>query len=149
MSEATPRTKPGFIESGRNAEELAEAYDVPLHLAQPLVSYAIHRREVGGFLTACLENKFVDAACRAHPAVVGMLQGIAKLIFNELPGHSWGSPEIVQAWIAQSVDGDRAASLQAVLRQAEDELDTAKRLHARIAHLVTNLPPKEPEGKSS
>lgn len=65
-----------------------------------LKDYAIKHRKLGGFLTSCLENDFVQAAGRADWLSRQFLPEIAMYIFNYLPSGCWGSPEKVAAWLA-------------------------------------------------
>ncbi len=75
----------GFIESGRSVEELAEAYGVDSHLVEPLMEYATGHHEMGGFLTACVQDRFVDAVNRAHPTAVHQLPGNCQADFQRTP----------------------------------------------------------------
>lgn len=70
------------------------------HLAESLDRYAKHRVETGGFLRACLENDFIQAASRADLENRHRLFEIASHIYNNLPAHCHGSRERVNAWLA-------------------------------------------------
>jgi len=52
----------------------------------------------GSFLTAVIENDFVNAICGADKEHYSHLQEIAWFIYNEAPGNSWGSRKKREAW---------------------------------------------------
>jgi len=79
---------------------------VPLFLKEALDQYAADGSPPGGFLTACLENKFVQACTGADLQNQTFLISIALYIYNDIPSDCWGSNEKVDAWIAAGgIDG--------------------------------------------
>lgn len=52
----------------------------------------------GRFLTAVIENNFVEAVCAADRDHFAHIKEIAWFIYNEAPGNSWGSKEKRLAW---------------------------------------------------
>lgn len=66
---------------------------------QSLERYRLERDELGGFLSACLQNDFMEACTRADHYNAQILPLFARYIFNVLPSTAWGSKENVQAWL--------------------------------------------------
>ena len=64
-----------------------------------LVRYIEDRIQPGDFWMAALSNNFVNAVARADDNNRENLQEIMFIIYNEIPGNAWGSPEIVAEWI--------------------------------------------------
>ncbi len=62
-------------------------------------AHVFERRQVGGFVTACLENDFGAAACKADGGNYPALRQIAQFIHNDLPTDCHGSREKVTAWL--------------------------------------------------
>jgi hypothetical protein len=54
----------------------------------------------GHFLGAVLENDLIDAFRRADNESWQLMSELLKFLENEIPAHSWGSPERVRAYIA-------------------------------------------------
>jgi hypothetical protein len=54
---------------------------------------------VGDFLTAVLENNFVNAVARADPENITRLRDYMYFLINEVPSPAWGSKKKVKAWI--------------------------------------------------
>lgn len=73
---------------------------VPDGLHAGLVEYFAARRPVGGFLTAVLSNDLRDAAARADDVNAPRLTDLVRFLFNYCPAPAWGSPEAVEAWLA-------------------------------------------------
>ena len=63
-------------------------------------THVLDRRSAGSFVTACLENDFGQAACRADHTNYPALRRIAQFIHNDLPGNCHGSRAAVAAWLA-------------------------------------------------
>jgi len=78
----------------------AELGDVPAGLIDGLVQYCAARRPMGGFLTAVVKNDLKEAVGRADPVNLLALHEIVVFLFNHAPGQCWGSPELVEAWLA-------------------------------------------------
>ena len=73
--------------------------EIPKRILDALNRYAEDGTGTGGFLHACLENDCLNAVCRADGDSIKVLPEIMRYIHNDLPGDSWGSREIVQAWM--------------------------------------------------
>lgn len=75
-------------------------YDgIPQRMMDSLERYLEHGVEPGGFLRAVLENDLVGAFGRADAENMRAMKAWASYIYNEVPSGSWGSPEIVKAWL--------------------------------------------------
>ena len=80
-----------FIAGGR-------IYKVPDYMRYGLEAYIEQGYMPGGFLTAVLENKFVDAVSNADLENTRNLQAYANFLYNYAPRACWGSREKVKAW---------------------------------------------------
>ena len=67
--------------------------------AHSLIGYVINGWQPGGFLTAVLENKLVEAATRADDHNMRRLYGWAVVMYNDVPRDARGSPEAVAKWL--------------------------------------------------
>ena len=74
---------------------------VPGHMIEGLSAYVMEGRPIGSFLTAVLENKFLEVHKRADSVNLLSLHEIAMAVYNEIPSGCHGSPEKVEAWIGQ------------------------------------------------
>lgn len=74
---------------------------VPSHTMAALNRYLVHGLPPGHFLTACLENNFIEAVCRADAENIEALAAIAAYIYHEIPSAAWGSPDRVRTWLAK------------------------------------------------
>lgn len=68
---------------------------VPASYVQTLEEYARTGCDVGGFLTACLENDLCKAVGKADGQNIDRLAAICCFLYNELPNGCWGSPAAV------------------------------------------------------
>ena len=73
---------------------------VPPHMREHIRAYVEERRPIGHFLTALLSNDLKNAALRADDANRSALADWVGFIYEYAPGDCWGSPEIVEAWLA-------------------------------------------------
>ena len=71
---------------------------IPPRILAGLRRYVEAGIQPGDFLTAVLENRFLQAVCRADDDCAQVLQEIAHYVFNEIPDACWGSPEAVRSW---------------------------------------------------
>ena len=76
-----------------------QQYGVPFHLWNGIENYIDHGIRAGSFLNSVLENKFVQAICRADDINLSHLKDIASFVANVLPSNSWGSEEAVNQYI--------------------------------------------------
>lgn len=71
------------------------------NIVEALNRYVEHHIETGGFLRAVLENDLMQAFGRADLENRRDMFEICSYVYNELPFNCHGSPEKVQAWLAQ------------------------------------------------
>ncbi len=84
------------------ATKATELYpNIPQLTLATLKRYVEDGLPTGGFLRAVLSNNLFEAVMRADDWNSVVLKEIAQYIYWELPRESWGSEEIVDAWIEQ------------------------------------------------
>lgn len=91
-----------------NASDLtrsAKDRGVPDHLIEGVVAYAIDRRPTGDFLKSVLSNDLFGALMRADSKSLNGIVRLAAFIQYHLPYDSFGSPEIVAAWLSRTNSG--------------------------------------------
>lgn len=64
-----------------------------------LIRYRDRGIKPGDFLTAVLENNLMRSFGLADSYNRATLFQITSFLYNEMPSNSWGSPEIVRAWL--------------------------------------------------
>jgi len=74
--------------------------NIPPYMIDALQRYVEQRIPPGGFLTAVLENKLVDAFHRADENNLKVMQEWAAHLYWCLPSTCWGSSEKVRQWLA-------------------------------------------------
>lgn len=72
---------------------------LPEHMRDGARGYVEFGLAPGGFLSAVLENNFVDAFGKADAINRASLHDWAIWLWNEAPSDCWGSREKVRAWI--------------------------------------------------
>lgn len=72
---------------------------VPRHTEAGLREYVEAGIPPGDFLRAVLENKLVESFAKADEYNIEGMPHIAAYLWNRMPTGSWGSPEIVDAWL--------------------------------------------------
>ncbi len=72
---------------------------LPEHMRDGARNYVERGQPAGHFLTAVLENDFVEACCRADPENGAALRTWALWVHNETPHNCHGSRDIVAKWI--------------------------------------------------
>lgn len=72
---------------------------IPDHLLEGLRLYVDRGVVTGSFLTACIDNKLVDAFAHADHISALALPAIANWLYNDAPSPCWGSPEKRAAWM--------------------------------------------------
>lgn len=88
-------------------QEIIEAYErnkqqvMPAHTLDALNRYLEHGIEPGSFLTAVLCNDLQGAFMKADDMNTANMFAIVKYLYNNIPGHAWGSVEHVRAWMAR------------------------------------------------
>lgn len=58
---------------------------IPKHMHEPLLNYVLYGAPVGDFLTAVLQNEFVEAFARAGGENLAMMHGWAKVMYGFVP----------------------------------------------------------------
>lgn len=72
---------------------------IPTHMHESIVLYVRHGIHPGGFLTAVLSNDLMESVGRADVHNISSLPAYGRLLWNNLPPTSWGSPDDVKAWV--------------------------------------------------
>jgi len=72
---------------------------VPGYMVDSTVAYVLEGQRPGGFLTAVMENKLYEAACKGDHTNRLYLLNWATLL-ESLPGGCWGSSYKVDKWMA-------------------------------------------------
>jgi hypothetical protein len=72
---------------------------IPAHMRDGVQRYVMHGVEPGNFLTAILENDFMEAVGRADDDNRATLVGWAMFIYNHTPSSCHGSPARVASWL--------------------------------------------------
>ena len=78
--------------------EKASDYGIPKHMHRPAFRYVKYGEIGGSFLTALLENDFMDIMGKADDKNRRALKNWARFIYNALPSGCWGSREQVIRW---------------------------------------------------
>jgi len=87
----------------KTVEELEIRFPkIPYHMLISLVAYRDNGRYVGGFLEALLSNDLMKALARADDNNIMALADYGKILYNDMPSDSWGSPEQYKAWLKQN-----------------------------------------------
>jgi len=79
-------------------------FHIPPHMMDGLTRYIEHGIAPGGFLTAVLENNLREACARADDINIRNLPAYIAYLYNDAPSACWGSPEKVDAWVANFRD---------------------------------------------
>lgn len=90
-------TRPEAL-SPEEVSAIAGDYGVGENLVRALEAWAVDHIPPGGFLQACLANNLAEAALRADATNKGCLDGLVRLMANELPSPAWGSAINTWAW---------------------------------------------------
>ena len=68
-------------------------------IKEAIDEYARVGRPLGGFLTAVMENNFMESFARADEGNIRDMFEIANYVYNKTPRVCHGSVNTVQAWI--------------------------------------------------
>jgi hypothetical protein len=79
---------------------------VPQHTLGALDRYVEHHLQPGGFLLAVLENNLREAFIRADNDNLDAMRHIVTYCYNHIPFICWGSPKVVEAWLAARHEGE-------------------------------------------
>jgi hypothetical protein len=84
---------------------------IAAHTLDSLIAYVTTGSEVGGFLSAVLDNDLILASRLADSESQRSLASIACLLWNHAPPDSFGSAQKRRAWIEQGgLEGADAAT---------------------------------------
>jgi hypothetical protein len=72
---------------------------VPPYMRDEIRGYVLDHRPVGNFLTAILENNFINGVLSADTENKAVLSGWAQLLYNYTPSVCHGSREKVKSWL--------------------------------------------------
>lgn len=72
---------------------------LPEHMREGARLYIEKGIEPGGFMTAVLENKFVQAFSRADDINLARMKDWASWLYNECPMQARGSERAVKEWL--------------------------------------------------
>lgn len=82
-------------------EYLFGNYRIPERMMEGINRYIKQGIKPGNFLTAVIQNDFQEVAHRADRENLMNLPAYAGYFFNQAPSGSFGSPEIMEAWLAK------------------------------------------------
>lgn len=74
-------------------------YGIPERMHSGIVRYVEHGIPAGHFLQAVFENDLLNAALSADEENHALLGAYGKLLINQLPPASYGTPQKVRDWI--------------------------------------------------
>lgn len=95
--------------SERRLRKLFKEWQVDDEFANPIFNYLVYGYGPGSFFTCVLANDWHNAIIRSHPAnTVEALKNLAKFTINVMPSETWGSAEVVDAWLHKSAEERRA-----------------------------------------
>lgn len=80
-------------------EYMKTMYGVPEHLRHGLAMYLLNYVMPGHFLMAVLENDLLEAFKRGDRESREGLGDIVHWLYNYAVGISWGSKDLVRAWL--------------------------------------------------
>lgn len=67
-----------------------------------LVRYFVESVRPGGFLEALLKNDLLTAVCKIDEDMLPELLPLVRFLYNFAPPRSHGSPDKVEAWLAEA-----------------------------------------------
>lgn len=74
-------------------------YQIPDYMREGINRYIEHGIEPGSFLTAVIQNDFVNAVAQADDNNIRNLPAYANYFYNHAPSQCWGSAEVMNEWI--------------------------------------------------
>lgn len=78
---------------------------LPEHMQDGMRHYLEYGIKPGSFLYAVLSNDLAGAVGKADHINLKCLPNIVAYCHNYIPADAWGSPELVETWIARLKDG--------------------------------------------
>ena len=76
-----------------------DKWEISPEMLYSLEQYVKEHIPLGDFLTAVLENNFVEAVGRADSTNIENLPAYAAWLYNEAPLACWGSKDAVNRWL--------------------------------------------------
>lgn len=83
---------------------------IPAHMQDTARRYIERGIPGGSFFTALVANDLMGAFQRADDANTAAMRDWCAFLYNEAPQACWGSPEMVDAWIASGGMAGRDAA---------------------------------------
>lgn len=77
----------------------AESCGIPRYMIPGLTRYFVNRVRPGSFLTAVLQNDFMEALGHADHTNINCLKAYGMFLYNHAPLGSYGSRENVESWL--------------------------------------------------
>ena len=74
-------------------------YQIPDYMWDGINRYIEHGIEPGSFLTAVIQNDFVNAVAQADDNNIRNLPAYANYFYNHAPPQCWGSAEVMSEWM--------------------------------------------------
>jgi hypothetical protein len=87
----------------KGAYKFREFY-IPEHMFFALRRYVVEHRNVGGFLTAIIQNNLRESVALADEENIQNLPAYVNYLYNECPAECWGSKEKMEKWLALAED---------------------------------------------
>ena len=81
--------------------DISDYARLPEHMRDAASDYIEDHRGPGHFLYAVLSNDLVGAFGRADEANRDAMHDWAMWLYNDIPSAAWGTPEKVDAWVAE------------------------------------------------
>jgi len=73
---------------------------IPKRTKDTIDNYVKQMWRPGGFVQAVLENNLCQAFGRADAENRKCMEDIVRYVYQNVPNAAWGSPEIVESWLA-------------------------------------------------
>ena len=88
------------MEDQPTIEELKTRYSmIPEHMLHGIIGYRDHGHYLGSFGEALLSCQMIRAVCKADEGNQRALVQWVKLLVNDMPHESYGSPKAYNAWV--------------------------------------------------
>ena len=88
-----------------NVEFVGDYAQIPPHMQDAIRRYIVQGLKPGNFLTGVITNDLRRAVCAADEQNLPLIKLYVHWFFNEAPGNSQGSPEIMRKWMAERAGG--------------------------------------------
>jgi len=88
-------------------KEILKETRLPDYMHEGLILYLVEGILPGDFLTAVLQNDFMEACGRADATNRDLLFDYALFLYNDAPRWAWGSVEKVRQWTEHGTEARR------------------------------------------